>query len=816
MVNIIPAICWNYQQRTRPANPGRTSEGNQNGIPLRSGEPAPAKSNNFMTVRGEIGIVLVHGIGNQTLGRHVHELITRLSDEKACTGPNRQNLEPRRGATNDVTSVDGAPTYCFNVHGVRVKLREAYWARLSDLDNPPRLQLATYVLSEFIDTISSVWASSPIAWLARRLFRGRTLLDATIFWGTLALAIIAAFLLAVFAQEKSDFAGGLIAIAILLFVTHYAYRSTRYRWLVLRHATHARRVAYCMFYGLIACFLALLQAFLLIFGAEIVLFLVAVPIIVAIALELLAFPFAQLFGELGKLAAMCRIDWLKRWLHRLGWIMIVLPVHTVLQATKASGNLFSIILVEKNIKVKAIAIFWLIGVYFGAYVLVIVSILMISLVIISGVLPFLPSTFGDETITLPVSAVYLLTLKVSLPALDLLLDIGNYHIASVKDRRSYHQVVEQAVQSLRDAECKEIHIIAHSLGSVIVFDWLSSTSSNTRSVRALHTLGSPLNKFWYLDHPRRRRLADAKFLTESQACRWTNYWAFSDVISGPLARYTTAGAQICDTRIPWLGPIFWSHVRYSRNAIVLAGIRDAITQSDEYSDRTARETSMTVLNRDADDKATCKSFDHVFRQEMLDIRDRHNEAGRPKIPEDTANLTPTTALGVTGLACSGGGIRSAAFCLGALRGLQSKETVRHMDYLSTVSGGGYVGTAMTVAMSSSTKELFPFGRLDEERRERAEVRHLRDNSRYLLQNGLPSLASAAVIYLRGVVMSVLVLLPILLIAAALLISLNSNTNALVSIQFLALDLTSVLGDTYIPSRLLCFFWSPWRSSYTHF
>jgi len=206
---------------------------------------------------------------------------------------------------------------------------------------------------------------------------------------------------------------------------------------------------------------------------------------------------------------------------------------------------------------------------------------------------------------------------------------------------------------------------------------------------------------------------------------------------------------------------------------------------------------MPVLNRGADVKTTYKSFDHVFRKEMLDIRDRHNEAGRPKILEDTANLTPTTALGLTGLACSGGGIRSAAFCLGALQGLQSKETVRHMDYLSTVSGGGYVGTAMTVAMSTSTNEWFPFGRLDEERRETPEVRHLRDNSRYLLQNGLPSLASAAVIYLRGVMMSVLVLFPILLIAAALLISLNSNTNALVSIQFLALDLTSVLGDTYI-------------------
>ena len=45
----------------------------------------------------------------------------------------------------------------------------------------------------------------------------------------------------------------------------------------------------------------------------------------------------------------------------------------------------------------------------------------------------------------------------------------------------------------------------------------------------------------------------------------------------------------------------------------------------------------------------------------------------------------------TGLAFSGGGIRSAALCSGVLRRLLQRKIV--LDYLSCVSGGGYTGTA---------------------------------------------------------------------------------------------------------------------------
>lgn len=44
-----------------------------------------------------------------------------------------------------------------------------------------------------------------------------------------------------------------------------------------------------------------------------------------------------------------------------------------------------------------------------------------------------------------------------------------------------------------------------------------------------------------------------------------------------------------------------------------------------------------------------------------------------------------------GLALSGGGIRSATFNLGLLQALERKQLLKQVDYLSTVSGGGYVG-----------------------------------------------------------------------------------------------------------------------------
>jgi hypothetical protein len=144
---------------------------------------------------------------------------------------------------------------------------------------------------------------------------------------------------------------------------------------------------------------------------------------------------------------------------------------------------------------------------------------------------------------------------------------------------------------------------------------------------------------------------------------------------------------------------------------------------------------------------------------------------------------PSTADGMIGIALSGGGIRSAAFCLGVMQALNAAGVLKTFDYLSTVSGGGYIGSSMTVAMSTAARASgagwhFPFGKTGQEVGETDETRHLRDNSRYLLQNGAWSAISAGVIYLRGIATNVFIVMPFLLIAAALLVLFKPDTRAL--------------------------------------
>ena len=65
-----------------------------------------------------------------------------------------------------------------------------------------------------------------------------------------------------------------------------------------------------------------------------------------------------------------------------------------------------------------------------------------------------------------------------------------------------------------------------------------------------------------------------------------------------------------------------------------------------------------------------------------------------------------TAVGESGIGicCSGGGIRSAAYNLGALQALDEAGVLRRADYLSAVSGGSFIASAYAVAGRYSTAE----------------------------------------------------------------------------------------------------------------
>jgi hypothetical protein len=87
-----------------------------------------------------------------------------------------------------------------------------------------------------------------------------------------------------------------------------------------------------------------------------------------------------------------------------------------------------------------------------------------------------------------------------------------------------------------------------------------------------------------------------------------------------------------------------------------------------------------------------RQFAEVFRDEWKEIYRRRKKAYAEPPQGDVTGLDGKHAPeNLVGLAFSGGGIRSATFCLGVLQALHELKLLRIFDYFSTVSGGGYLG-----------------------------------------------------------------------------------------------------------------------------
>ncbi|WP_051953707.1 patatin-like phospholipase family protein [Methylocapsa aurea] len=151
----------------------------------------------------------------------------------------------------------------------------------------------------------------------------------------------------------------------------------------------------------------------------------------------------------------------------------------------------------------------------------------------------------------------------------------------------------------------------------------------------------------------------------------------------------------------------------------------------------------------------------------------------------------------TGLALSGGGIRSASFGLGTLQALHAHSGIEGIDYLSTVSGGGYIGCAMTAAMQS-TKGDFPFTN-PKSFDDTASVRHIRDFSNYLIPHGLLDVATAIGIIARGLVANALIILPILLFFVWITLVFHPTVDSLDEPKFLIWNLADGVAALGLPA-----------------
>jgi len=121
-----------------------------------------------------------------------------------------------------------------------------------------------------------------------------------------------------------------------------------------------------------------------------------------------------------------------------------------------------------------------------------------------------------------------------------------------------------------------------------------------------------------------------------------------------------------------------------------------------------------------------------------------------------------------GVALSGGGIRSATFALGFFQALAKASLVRRIDYLSTVSGGGYFGGFLGALYRrdhvTSPGDVEKILESDDD----PAIRYLRENGRYLAPAGTDDLLLAAAVLARNWAALQIVILTLLLFVFLLL------------------------------------------------
>lgn len=127
------------------------------------------------------------------------------------------------------------------------------------------------------------------------------------------------------------------------------------------------------------------------------------------------------------------------------------------------------------------------------------------------------------------------------------------------------------------------------------------------------------------------------------------------------------------------------------------------------------------------------------------------------IDQESIRIGKTPDKRRVGLAFSGGGIRSASFGMGVMQSMVADDKLQKMDYLSTVSGGGFLGSSFTWFLSQkmengepygTRQSNFPFGRKREGNKENDRnsiLDFIRQHGNYLIPGkGLNSLSLVAI------------------------------------------------------------------------
>ncbi len=160
---------------------------------------------------------------------------------------------------------------------------------------------------------------------------------------------------------------------------------------------------------------------------------------------------------------------------------------------------------------------------------------------------------------------------------------------------------------------------------------------------------------------------------------------------------------------------------------------------------------------------------NVWAQEEAEIRARRGAV---------LGANSATADDLVGLALSGGGIRSATFALGVVERLARKGFLAHVDYLSTVSGGGYLGAFISSFLDSNRADVGPGANRSpfapNSPVESAAVRHLRNHSKYLIEGSRVARLRVIGQVVYGIFANLLIVCPFILVLASLTVAFKNE------------------------------------------
>jgi hypothetical protein len=184
-------------------------------------------------------------------------------------------------------------------------------------------------------------------------------------------------------------------------------------------------------------------------------------------------------------------------------------------------------------------------------------------------------------------------------------------------------------------------------------------------------------------------------------------------------------------------------------------------------------------------------IDKVILDELKDISNRR---GRDPGPLNHLWEAECHAKKLFGICLSGGGIRSATFALGVLQGLTENELLPKADYLSTVSGGGYIGAWLQGVLHRDTAGYEKLKRVVPEYASKDPISFLRKYSNYLAPRVGLSLDAIVipVIWLRNTMLNQTIIVAAFAALFLLLSSPGSAIHEIAGINSLCFSLIAML------------------------